>query len=722
MTTRTVTTNNETGIGSITEIINEANAGDIIKFELEDGDTITLTQTITINKSLKIINEGLDAVVIIPPSYTPPSSTTAAFNVVRSSDLTNYEVTIEKIIFDCKLNNQIPIVASLNGNININGCDFILDSTETCCGIFINTGENDISNVSVNNCTFSRSEDLSFVGSFIGILVDSEEQTSIDVDSCTFDNLENNITGGSAIQTIASVIGSITNCTFNKNSSNTENFFTMRGGAINILCNDFEILNCTFNNNSCTSTQTNNRGGAIYLEIANAEAIVNMFNNTYNNNSCRGTGAAIYIVTTPNSELNIDGNNFVSNGSGYAIGLINYGTANITNCVINDGGSGLYYNAYQYSSLFFTSCAIVNNTSQSSFIYLISNNDTSTDPNAGRTVNIQNSTIANNTNTSLGSNPTIYLTFQTQGLITFTNNTIANNTATFNVVAGITTSRGYANQYIFNNNIIANNIGTEGESNISGTASYYDVDSSHNNIISFDDIIFPNGENGNQIGKTGAPLGDLYLGELSYQNNTWVIPLLRGSPAIDRGSNEFGYQGDYDQRGYHYVRRYNQIIDIGAFEFQPFSIPCFDGDSIVITKNINTGNVEKIKVKDVYAGIHEVYDSINKKFIAVRNNAVTEGATRLMVFEKDSIGPNQPNRELRITPGHALYINGQEIKAKYVEGGKRIKVKPQKVYSIVTDIWTPIRINGLDVFAWSKYKWMKNTNKNCITWTENRQR
>src|SRR5262249_15056156 len=77
------------------------------------------------------------------------------------------------------------------------------------------------------------------------------------------------------------------------------------------------------------------------------------------------------------------------------------------------------------------------------------------------------------------------------------------------------------------------------------------------------------GVNGNQVGVANPGLGML----ADNGGPTQTIALLPGSPAIDRGSNALavdpstGQPLTTDQRGPGFVRIFNNIVDIGAFEF-----------------------------------------------------------------------------------------------------------------------------------------------------------
>jgi hypothetical protein len=75
-----------------------------------------------------------------------------------------------------------------------------------------------------------------------------------------------------------------------------------------------------------------------------------------------------------------------------------------------------------------------------------------------------------------------------------------------------------------------------------------------------------NGVNGNLVGGATTPIDPL-LGPLQDNGGLTLTPaLLAGSPAIDAGNN--AYATDWDQRGEGFPRIVNDIIDIGAFEYQ----------------------------------------------------------------------------------------------------------------------------------------------------------
>jgi hypothetical protein len=75
-----------------------------------------------------------------------------------------------------------------------------------------------------------------------------------------------------------------------------------------------------------------------------------------------------------------------------------------------------------------------------------------------------------------------------------------------------------------------------------------------------------NGVHGNLVGSAAAPIDPL-LGPLADNGGpTLTHALLSRSPAIDAGNN--AYATDWDQRGDGFPRIVNDVIDIGAFEYQ----------------------------------------------------------------------------------------------------------------------------------------------------------
>jgi hypothetical protein len=154
------------------------------------------------------------------------------------------------------------------------------------------------------------------------------------------------------------------------------------------------------------------------------------------------------------------------------------------------------------------------------------------------------------------------------GDVTLINSTVADNEVPaggagggLNVIAATVT---------LDNSIVALNTGDATASDFAGTVSSA---SAYNLIGTGGSGGLVNGVNHNQVG-----VADPGLDPNGLQDNggpTRTIALVAGSPAIDAGSNALavdpstGLPLTTDQRGTGFVRIYNSVVDIGAFEVQP---------------------------------------------------------------------------------------------------------------------------------------------------------
>lgn len=148
-------------------------------------------------------------------------------------------------------------------------------------------------------------------------------------------------------------------------------------------------------------------------------------------------------------------------------------------------------------------------------------------------------------------------------------------------------------------------------------------------------------------------------------------------------------------------------------------IPCYLGKSLVLVRERTTGMRMLLRVSDVSATKHDVFDMTSKRFIPVLHNCVIQGATRLYKIPKNLLGDGQPYDDLFITSGHPVRVGNKSVKARDIEGAILVKVEPSDVYSIVTKTWCPIEINGIGVYAWSKHKWFDKVKDKGIVWSEN---
>jgi len=147
---------------------------------------------------------------------------------------------------------------------------------------------------------------------------------------------------------------------------------------------------------------------------------------------------------------------------------------------------------------------------------------------------------------------------------------------------------------------------------------------------------------------------------------------------------------------------------------------CFAGDSLILTKNIQTNEIFEIEARNLLSDKHEVFSVGDHKFIPVIYNIVTGPVNRFKLIKKDAIGINQPDHDFYVTTGHKIVINGIETKAKNIPQAKTVKIKPQEVYSICCEKHQPILINNLPVIAWGHNEWIKNFENKNIVWKNNK--
>ncbi len=204
------------------------------------------------------------------------------------------------------------------------------------------------------------------------------------------------------------------------------------------------------------------------------------------------------------------------------------------------------------------------------------------------------------------------------------NSTITGNSS-FNPGGGIS---NYGSLTVENSTITQNDSGFFGDG-ISGSATitssivagYQGIDLGISNITSGGNNLIGNagdstgltdGENGDLVGTTDAPIDPL-LGDL--QNNggtTPTVALLEGSPAIDAGSNPNNLTTD--QRGEGFDRTVGDATDIGAFEVQDV-----DNGGGEIPQELVVSTLEDENDGDFSAG-----DLSLREAIAIAND--TEGA------------------------------------------------------------------------------------------------
>lgn len=362
--------------------------------------------------------------------------------------------------------------------------------------------------LSVNNSTINNNTAPSSGG------IDSE-MGIVNISSSTISNNTGDGVLGRSSESAGHTLINVVNSTFNRNS----------GTAVAELSGRTSLINTVI---------TNNGGGGISND--NSEAILTIDRSIISNNESvnfarRPGGGIINHGTATISNTTINNNRATGTGGGiYNTGTMNIISSAITNNRALVSGGGIF-NAI--GQLFLTNSTVSGNVADGGSgtgnnpgggIYNLSNS-----ANRGGVLILTNSTIANNRATGLGGG----LRHDATGTVTLRNTIIAGNSSNTNEidVSGTIVSQGY--------NLIGNTTGSSG-----WTAA---------DLLDQNPLLAP-------LGNNGGP--------------TLTHALLPGSPAINAGNNALAVDPTTnrdltrDQRGS--VRRIgggmNSMVDIGAYE------------------------------------------------------------------------------------------------------------------------------------------------------------
>ena len=495
---------------------------------------------------------------------------------------------------------------------------------------------------------------------------------------------------------ISSANATLTNMVVNGNSA------TSQGGGI---FNQNPDGNMTLTDMVISGNSAVLSGGGFFNE-----SIADISNSVIINNTITGGnlgGAGVHNGINGNLTINrciINSNSSVIRGGGVhnrSILSINNTTINGNSAQFSGGG---FYNHFSAPD---TTATITNTTISNNDVFNVSGSGSGggVDNDAGAAVlNMVNSTISNNSAFTNGGGMRI-----NSGVATLINITISYNSvgAGTGLGGGGIIRLGTSTVNIGNTIVGNNTTGSGANPDVSGTFA-----SQGNNLIGFVGTATGFSAGSNDILNTPPNIGIL-------ANNggpTLTIMPNPGSPAIDNGNNALIAGFNTDQRGY--IRIITGIVEIGAVEFGSVPI-CFSGKSIVLTRNILTNEVEELMVKYITSDKHEVFSIRENQFVPIKLNIVTGPTTRYMKIKKNALGVNQPNVNFYVTSGHKIVINGVEIKAKNIPQAKRIRVKPEYVYSICIEKRGPIVVNGLQVIAWGYDDWLKYADKTKISWHDN---
>lgn len=314
----------------------------------------------------------------------------------------------------------------------------------------------------------------------------------------------------------------------------------------------------------------------------------------------------------------------------------------------------------------------------------------------GTAYHLLNVTVAGNTSNHVGG-----VHVQTADQKIFRNVTIANNHGP--VAGGLLAAEGSAP--ILFNTLIADNWSDPTRTTRSDVVGQI-ATNSFNNLVSDSTGMtgITHDNRGNKVGTGAAPIAAL-LGSIANHggdHHIWSIALQEGSPAINAGANVYIPQGtENDSRGFPMTRIYGTVVDIGSFEWQPVSAPCFAGDSLVRVKVIATKEVKSIRADELVPGEHLVYDILEQQYVpivAVSRVTSVHGAYSIPQY---SIQDMAPYRDMIVACCQQLLVEGQSMRVEDIESAVKLDSVDYPIYAIVCDRWRPIEVSGLGIYTWS---------------------
>ena len=513
LTAFTVVNTNDSGAGSLRAAIEAANAGggaDTISFDAAlAGQTIVLTDELLISDDLTITGLGADQLTI------DGNGDSRIFNL--NNGIADEAVTVE-----------ITGLTLTNGSADSGAAIISYESLSLSGMVFSdNIGSSsggaiysDDWHLSISDSEFLRNTSRSGGAIY-------SQSVFLNVDRVTF--TDNTVTGnrygtGGAITNIAGSMW-VTNSFFSQNTA------SRLGGAIhNSQYSSAQISNTVFLQNRAQS------GGG----ISSLEAFLNVADSTFTENQATENGGAVFVNVYESvvigSQATISGSTFSMNSAGDSGGGIAnyYGTLIVEHSFLHankslDIGGGID----NRGTLTLLSSTLSENTADS-FGGAISNIQEGT-------ATIFNSTLSGNTTLFLGGG----LYSVTSSPVTIINSTITGNSA-------VTSGGGLyvqGSKPQVSNTIIAGNLANTSAQIFGAVTGVKNIfQESVENLI--DPVLRFNG---------GA---------------TPTHALLAGSAAIDAGRNNAATQVglNTDQRGESYARINSGTVDIGAYEFNGYTL------------------------------------------------------------------------------------------------------------------------------------------------------
>ena len=342
--------------GTLPYVVANAPGGSVIELSIGDETTVTIPETILIDKNLTIDGKGKTISVAEP-------------------GVSNYRIF--KIGLYGPEDGAELISLTLKNCTLYGGDGTALVDTETTMATWSATilvGAN--GTLTGENLLFDKAKN----GYAAGIMACGD----ITLTNCTFQNLSGTKAGG-ALYTNKGVTGRFTNCTFTNNTSEAHggavccsgstNYFTdcvftgntstgksTNGGAI-FLQNagaSAEIINCTFTENTAT-----NYGGAVEQNNNVTDGALKIVNTTFTNNTAKGGGALLTWmgdVTVENCSFEHNEATGTSGGAWYA-SLKTAVTYKVAGCYFGENLSAAHGGAILSTSknATFTNCTFYKN-------------------------------------------------------------------------------------------------------------------------------------------------------------------------------------------------------------------------------------------------------------------------------------------------------------------------------------------------------------------------
>jgi CSLREA domain-containing protein len=262
--TRTVTSLNNSGGGTLRDTLAAAAAGDTIQFSVTGQ--IKLDSSLTITKNVTISGPGQAQLTV-----TRDDDGFALFVVNTGLTVSISDISITNAKGDEFETGGIQNAA----NLTLNRCIFSGNATGDAGdgGSIENTGV-----LTCTDCAFNNNK-----ADDIGGAIANEPGGIVTVTSCTFTGNAASGEGGGAITNYGGAQSTINSCTFNSNTASAGGALMNfgYGGSSGV----FTIRNSSFNNNNASGY-----GGAIYSQLGT----VTVVNSTLANNSAKQNGGAVH--------------------------------------------------------------------------------------------------------------------------------------------------------------------------------------------------------------------------------------------------------------------------------------------------------------------------------------------------------------------------------------------------------------------------------------------